>query len=101
VTSADFVILVSILPGIEQLLHVLHGEGKLVIQDWWIWNSAHAGRLLPWYHYEILESKNIYQMEDSARDLHELVACAARYWPLLKGEELYRFMARRVRNVLS
>jgi hypothetical protein len=79
VASADFVILVSILPGIEQLLHVLHRKGKLDIQDWWIWNSAYAGRLLPWYHYEIVESKHMYQMEDSARDLHELVACSARY----------------------
>lgn len=74
---------------------MLHGEGKLVIQDWWIRNSVQVGRVLPWYDYEVVERVNSTITEEE-RDWHELISAAARYWPLLTAEVLYQFVARQV-----
>jgi hypothetical protein len=95
-SSADFTILSTSILGIDSIVSVLRGEGKIALQEWWIRNSVDAGKLLPWYPYVIANETDEQKLSDSQRDLHELTVVAARYWPLLVGERLYQFVARRV-----
>ena len=111
-SSADFCILSLALPDSEGIANLLRSEGKQVIQDYWIRDSVDAGQLLPWYSYQIgtsssmpkaigREDPQIFSAETEERDIHELVATSARYWPLLSEEELCRYVSRKVHIPLS
>jgi hypothetical protein len=104
---AEFCILSPVLPDVEGIAEELRAEGKLAIQDYWIRDSVDAGQLLPWYPYQIGSSSSVRRtnwrdvpltmaVETEERDVHELIATSARYWPLLSEEELCRYVSRKV-----
>jgi hypothetical protein len=106
-SAADFCILSPVLPDADGIAEELRAGGKLAIQDYWIRDSMDAGQLLPWYSYQIGGPSSIARItgkdtsltmtaEAEERDVHELVATSARYWPLLSEEELCRYVSRKV-----
>lgn len=96
VSSADFVLVSASIPGVSFLVDALIKEEKMAIQDLWIKNSVCLGRVLPWYPYMVGTETHGYQITGPERDLHEFTTAVARYWPILSGERLYQFVARRV-----
>ena len=106
-SAADFCILSPVLPDADGIAEELRSEGKIAIQDYWIRDSMDAGQLLPWYSYQIGGPSSIAKANEKVtsltlteeaeeRDIHELVATSARYWPLLSEEELCRYVSRKV-----
>jgi hypothetical protein len=109
-SSADFCIVSLIAPGADGIAEELQAEGKLAIQDYWIRDSIDAGKLLPWYPYQIGPPPSLLPgsaripsfsstTETEERDIHELVIMSARYWPLFSVDELHRYASRKVRTV--
>lgn len=94
--EVDFVIVSTSTPGFNLLVDALIKEEKWAIQDLWIKDSVDLRRVLPWYEYMVGTETYDRQMTGSERDLHELTIAAARYWPILAGEQLYQFVTRRV-----
>jgi hypothetical protein len=85
-----------------EIAPLVTAEGGVAIESAWIWESVKLERLLPWYQYQLGgqeygDGDDRADLEDDARDLHELSVCLARHLPIVGSvEDIYKHLSMKV-----